>query len=537
MAASKSDKPDKVFDVAKPGKAAASASSRPLIIGHKTILKDPMVKEVSVDELDGNPKNEAPTVEDLPSGNPTVLGEGAPEVPDEETELAQSTSNSELVIEPPSSKSKKAKDLGKNPATTRSKTAKAKTAPPVKEEAEADTIVPVTIASTSAKKADSGQAGPSEVNPQAETQTDVAENNVEPESEKTNADAPSGAAISSVDEETSAEAESSEVETTSTDQDESDSAQTDKSAGSTDTNDSAESDDAKPDPTTVEAQRKAEQEAQAAASRSVELEKEISSGQYRVPIGEKTRKKRSLRHILTGIVLILLLGFALVYLMIDVGLIKADVKLPFEFFKSDNTTSTTASTPEPPATKPAANTFKTPDGYAVYENKTLGFKFAYPEAWGETQLQSDPAKTDLFLLQFVQTKEDKKPALSIEVRAQANRVLSGSDEPYAQGFLKNGDQYYLRTGSDTINKAYLIKSADLIAKVNSDLGTIILFKDTFGLGSPKLSAVINLNKTKYPGLKLTFSDAAKAEGSESQPEFDQKDIDTLKTVLSTFTKL
>lgn len=34
---------DKVFDVAKPGKTAPDSSSRPVIVGHRTILKDPTV--------------------------------------------------------------------------------------------------------------------------------------------------------------------------------------------------------------------------------------------------------------------------------------------------------------------------------------------------------------------------------------------------------------------------------------------------------------------------------------------------------------
>jgi hypothetical protein len=55
------DKNDKVFDIAKPGKTAASASSRPVIVGHKTLLQDPMVtnmpsapilKKVKIDQND-----------------------------------------------------------------------------------------------------------------------------------------------------------------------------------------------------------------------------------------------------------------------------------------------------------------------------------------------------------------------------------------------------------------------------------------------------------------------------------------------------
>lgn len=47
MAASKSDKPKaadkKVMDVAKPGKSAPSSTSKPVIVGHKPMIQDPMV--------------------------------------------------------------------------------------------------------------------------------------------------------------------------------------------------------------------------------------------------------------------------------------------------------------------------------------------------------------------------------------------------------------------------------------------------------------------------------------------------------------
>jgi hypothetical protein len=53
MAVAKSDKPDakQVFDVAKPGKTAPDTSTRPIIVGHRPQVKDPMV----------NPEAEATT--------------------------------------------------------------------------------------------------------------------------------------------------------------------------------------------------------------------------------------------------------------------------------------------------------------------------------------------------------------------------------------------------------------------------------------------------------------------------------------------
>ena len=60
-------KDDKVMDVAKPGASAPDASSRPVIVGHRTILQDPMVTPVQKDEGKEEPivSTTAPTLKPL----------------------------------------------------------------------------------------------------------------------------------------------------------------------------------------------------------------------------------------------------------------------------------------------------------------------------------------------------------------------------------------------------------------------------------------------------------------------------------------
>lgn len=55
---STSNTPAKVFDVARPGKSAASATSRPVIVGHKPQVKDPMMSDHEQDRslMDGKKK-------------------------------------------------------------------------------------------------------------------------------------------------------------------------------------------------------------------------------------------------------------------------------------------------------------------------------------------------------------------------------------------------------------------------------------------------------------------------------------------------
>lgn len=51
-------KDDKVFDVAKPGKSGPSPTSKPVIVGHKSMIEDPMVKKDSIPVTDAG-SNEA----------------------------------------------------------------------------------------------------------------------------------------------------------------------------------------------------------------------------------------------------------------------------------------------------------------------------------------------------------------------------------------------------------------------------------------------------------------------------------------------
>ncbi len=55
----KDDKEAKVFDVAKPGKSKPDIGSKPMIVGHKSLANDPMVKEDSGRE---KPAGERPEV-------------------------------------------------------------------------------------------------------------------------------------------------------------------------------------------------------------------------------------------------------------------------------------------------------------------------------------------------------------------------------------------------------------------------------------------------------------------------------------------
>jgi len=207
--AKKANKSNKVFDVAKPGKTAAGASGRPLIVGNRTLMQDPMVVK------DASEKDVLPTAPELdpidqPSGSPPEIKQ-APEI----------MKPSPINIKP---------------------------------------IEPIKDEKVTADK------------PPEESETP-------PVTEQTN-----------LDSEETAE---------------------NKSSNDAAVNTLAEQ---------VVKNRQDKKEQDAEVARSAEIEKLIEDKKYFVPIGEKKRR-RSIRHILVGTVLVIILGLLLVDVLMDTGVI------------------------------------------------------------------------------------------------------------------------------------------------------------------------------------------------------------------------
>ncbi|MBI4034582.1 hypothetical protein HY380_01650 [Candidatus Saccharibacteria bacterium] len=78
------------------------------------------------------------------------------------------------------------------------------------------------------------------------------------------------------------------------------------------------------------------------------------------------------------IVLALIAAFIGAYLVIDSGLIKTNINLPFHLFKQNQPAATSSSNQ---TTSPLLA-----QGWTTYEDKRYGFKFNYPEVWGDPEL-------------------------------------------------------------------------------------------------------------------------------------------------------
>jgi hypothetical protein len=281
-----------VMDVSKPGKSTPSASSRPVIVGHRPIMKDPMVNQTSPTDT---PK---PDEDDNTEGEKIAVSRTAKKViapiTSESTEEQKDTDSENLVEE----------------------------------------VTPSTDEPTEVEPADAEEV--SEETPEEEPVDDKPAENDRSESDKESAK--DAALVKTI---------------------------VDKAA----VNKKPKDDNNK----LSELEKK----------RQAELDKLIEDRKYYVPVGQMTKKKRRL-----GLILFLLLFLAVAgtYLALDAQLFKNDIKLPYEFFKeqeADTATDLPATTTEQTnnETQNKIEEYKIPEGYTVYENKSLGFKFAYPKSW------------------------------------------------------------------------------------------------------------------------------------------------------------
>jgi hypothetical protein len=86
--AEKAKDPKQVMDVSKPGKTAANATARPVIVGHRSIVQDPMVNAAEEANPDVPKEEPAPTV--TPAGKKVITPISEPENPADEEAVQES---------------------------------------------------------------------------------------------------------------------------------------------------------------------------------------------------------------------------------------------------------------------------------------------------------------------------------------------------------------------------------------------------------------------------------------------------------------
>lgn len=319
--ARKKDETKKVFDVSKPGETAASASSRPVIVGHKTLLQDPMVTTTAPPVV--KTKKPKPDSNDIGSDNEAASGE-----PDAEVKIL---STPELVIAPPKSEESEGQDDSeeKEKILKINSSKESDDKSDIKEEKEA----------TEPKTTDESkntESSPPEILPSSKTIKPLTPTEKSDEKEPTSTDEQAESEADDTDKPVETEAEATDkpvdlnADKNDKPDDEPESDEDDKPIGTEDSIDDKSTDqasateDGKKDVKDVEAATKVAQDAA--------FQKLIDNKTYFVPIGEQ-KHKRSMRLMLVCVILLLIAILAIDNFLIDAGIVKTSIPPVTDVFK------------------------------------------------------------------------------------------------------------------------------------------------------------------------------------------------------------
>lgn len=204
--------------------------------------------------------------------------------------------------------------------------------------------------------------------------------------------------------------------------------------------------------------------------------------------------------------------------------------------KSTNTASTTPTTTDKSTEKPAEETI--PADYIWYENKEIGFKFAYPKSWGTIQRTGDDTP-DLITnglnghaLRTAFQNGDKNTFP--RGNGLNGDTAVGTDEGlYGGGYIEKDGKYY-SVAKYTVKETEIPKEK-ILSTVTSDLGKVLILK-TDTIAGTEVQVLLNLPKGRpLTGLSMRFITGNYEFAEEGK--IDANGIKILEQVSKTFTAL
>ena len=383
------------MDVSKPGKTAPSASSRPVIVGHKPILKDPMVqRDKSKDRDEEKPSGESE--EHKITVNRTGPKVVAPlNIPDE-TESKEEEEDADESALPPKVSSA---------LTGESESAEDEAETTPKPEAEAEELpeeLPAEPAEPEAPGEEPAVTEDSPASPPSSQSKPAKESDKDSGKEK------------------SRESKSAKDKNT---------AVIDAVAGEV-----AKNKDKKDAALDTEIQK-----------HQAEIDKLVEQKKYFVHTSQTTKSQRKTRWIAVLLVLLLLSG---AYLAVDAQVIKNDIQLPYEFFKEEKQPdpSVTVPTTTNPATKPEKQTEKEKEAYSgqVVELASKAFSIKIPDGWQVQVFKDSIYPQDVNTADSLVYTPGKKPVVSYPEGF-------GTDAPirFQAFYIKNDEETILPQDDET----------------------------------------------------------------------------------------
>lgn len=153
-----------------------------------------------------------------------------------------------------------------------------------------------------------------------------------------------------------------------------------------------------------------------------------------------------------------------------------------------------------------------PEGWTEYRNEELGFAFAYPEEWGEVQLQENTGQTgNQYLALFSDNSSVSFSGATLDYRAQrGGGVLTGKNKGWEE---ENSTYYYIENYSDDNYRSEAGDVSELETENTTGLYQQNLDPSIMFEASEIHTVSFNVTESSYNGLAFAYQ---APEGQEEQ---------------------
>lgn len=166
----------------------------------------------------------------------------------------------------------------------------------------------------------------------------------------------------------------------------------------------------------------------------------------------------------------------------------------------------------------------TQEGWTEYRNEELGFTFAYPEEWGEVQVQETTGQRgEQYYASFSNNSSISFSGATLDYMAQrGGNVLTGKNKGWEE---KSSTYYYIENYSDDkyrgeAENASKLEAENATGLYQADLDPPIMFE-----ASEVHTVSFNIPGGSYDGLAFAYQAPEEQEGQETSSQAEEfKDV-------------
>jgi hypothetical protein len=199
--------------------------------------------------------------------------------------------------------------------------------------------------------------------------------------------------------------------------------------------------------------------------------------------------------------------------------------------KQDKSKDASTSTAKTSDSDQAKKDFELPAGWTLYENKELGFNFAYPEVWGAIKT-ADPS-SDMLLNVYTEQYTDAMTEVDgrINLSARSAATFTFTPEKYSVTLkpVNNGAQWQITEVNPVVEDKYTVGDMyDLQGKHEVDGGVVYLTTKTDE--GCKMNTYVFVLKDSYALLTTPALCAQGTPSAQNQTAYDETTATILDSV-------